>query len=267
LSAKKVGIAKRENHLLSEITAVTFDLWQTLLVDNRELGRARTQVRLDGAEAALSSQGEHYDIVQIREAYRACFRHCRRVREDGLDLSFREQVETFINYISPQLLDRLAEETVLEIERVYADSIFDYPPVLHPAAHSTLQGVREMGLRLGLISNTGMTPGFTFRQLLEQQGVLEYFDVLTFSDEVKLTKPACEIFAMTLQPLNATPAQTIHVGDHVDNDVRGAKRCGLRTVWIEGFYQREDPTDPSSEPDVSVGGLEEVVAAIRAIAE
>ena len=251
---------------MSELTAVTFDLWQTLLLDNRELGRARAQVRLDGAQGALSLEGETYDIEHIRQAYRACYRHCHRVREEGLDVSFREQVELFIDYIEPGLVQRLDAGVAQEIERVYADSIFDHPPVLHPDALTTLQGVRDMGLRLGLISNTGMTPGVTFRQLLGQMGALEYFDVLTFSDEVKLTKPSCEIFEMTLRALDAEPVNTVHVGDHVKNDVEGAKRCGLRTLWIEGFYEREDPSDSSSQPDVSVNGLGEALAGIRSIA-
>ncbi len=123
-----------------------------------------------------------------------------------------------------------------------------------------------MGLRIGLISNTGMTPGFTFRSYMEEQGLLSYFHTLTFSDEVKLAKPSSEIFMMTLRSLGATPAQTIHVGDHVLNDVVGAKRCGLKTVWITGFYEREDPNDPESEPDATVSGLGEVVPAIAKLA-
>ena len=39
------------------ISGVTFDLWQTLIMDNRELGRARMQVRLDGALEALGNAG------------------------------------------------------------------------------------------------------------------------------------------------------------------------------------------------------------------
>ncbi|MFQ6027128.1 MAG: HAD family hydrolase [Dehalococcoidia bacterium] len=96
--------------------------------------------------------------------------------------------------------------------------------------------------------------------------MLPYFDVLVFSDEVKVSKPSCEIFLLTLRELGATPAQTIHVGDHVNNDVVGANRCGLKTVWIEGFSQREDPEDPESEPDASVTELALVVPAIQRIA-
>ena len=247
---------------MSDITAVTFDLWQTLLLDNRELGRARTQVRLDGAQTALRKAGLEYDLDHIRDAYRACYRHCHRVREQDLDLSFREQVEVFIENIGSGLVGRLDEETILEILGAYADSFFVHPPVPHVDAVGVLRDVKAMGLRIGLISNTGMTPGVTFRSYLKQQGMLEYFDTLTFSDEVKLAKPSLQIFQMTLRSLGAAPEQAVHVGDHVTNDVVGAKRCGLKTVWITGFYEREDPSDPESEPDATVDGLGMVAPAI-----
>jgi len=125
---------------------------------------------------------------------------------------------------------------------------------------------RPWGLRIGLISNTGMTPGVTFRSYLEQQGMLGYFDTLTFSDEVKLAKPSLKIFELTLRSLGAAPEQAVHVGDHVANDVVGAKRCGLKTVWITGFYEREDPLDPDSEPDATVEQLGMVVPAIARLA-
>jgi putative hydrolase of the HAD superfamily len=251
---------------LAQITAVTFDLWQTLLLDSRELGRARAQLRLEGAVAALRKFGEEYSIDHVREAYRACYRQCHQIREQNLDVSFREQVELFINNISPGLVSRLDERTVQEIHDAYADSFFVHPPVPHPDAVAVLRGVKQMGLRIGLISNTGMTPGVTFRRYLGQQGMLEYFDALTFSDEVKLTKPSNEIFLLTLQVLGVSPAQSVHVGDHVQNDVVGAKRSGLKTVWIEGFYERGDPADPDSQPDATVAGLGMVVPAIKHLA-
>ena len=251
---------------MAEITAVTFDLWQTLLLDNRELGRARAQVRLEGTQEALGRAGVVYDLEHIREAYRACYRECRRIRDQNLDVSFRDQVEMFINNIDVGMVDRLDEETIQEIIRVYADSFFVHPPVPHSDALSVLGDVKAMGLRIGLISNTGMTPGSTFRRYLDQQGMLKYFDTLTFSDEVKLAKPSDEIFLLTLRSLGADPAETVHVGDHVQNDVVGAKRCGLKTVWITGFYENENPSDPDTMPDVTVDGLAEVVPAIAGLA-
>lgn len=251
---------------MADITTVTFDLWQTLLLDDRDLGQARALVRLEGAQAALAKYGQDYGLEHIREAYRACYRQCHDIRDGGLDVDFREQITLFVNNISPGLAERLDRGTIDEIARCYADSFLVHPPPAHTDAVAVLQGVKDMGLKIGLISNTGMTPGFTFRSYMEEQGLLGYFHTLTFSDEVKLAKPSIEIFKVTLSSLGATPEQTIHVGDHVLNDVVGAKRCGLKTVWITGFYEREDPNDPESEPDATVAGLGEVVPAIAKLA-
>ena len=250
---------------LNQITAVTFDLWQTLLLDNRELGSARAMVRLEGTQQALNRFGEAYELEHIREAYRACYQHCRSIRDGGLDISFQEQVEVFVNNISDGLVERLDPESIQQIARVYADSFLAHPPTPHAQALTVLRDVKAMGLRIGLISNTGMTPGTTFRAYLDQQGMLRYFDTLTFSDEVKLAKPNDEIFLMTLRAMGASPSETVHVGDHVINDVVGAKRLGMKTIWITGFYEREDPTDPESEPDASVDDLGMVSRAVAQI--
>jgi putative hydrolase of the HAD superfamily len=249
-----------------EITTVTFDLWQTLLVDELDLGHARAMVRLEGAQSALAKFGEDFDIDHIREAYMSCFQQCREVRDGGLDVDFREQVTIFVNHIKPGLADRLDNPIMDEIAEFYSDSFFVHPPPAHGDAVQVLQGIKDMGLKMGLISNTGMTPGFTFRSYMAEHGMLEYFQVLTFSDEVKLAKPGSEIFMMTLKALDATPEQTIHVGDHVTNDVAGAKRCGMKTVWITGFYEREDPNDPETEPDITVDSLAAVLPAVVKLA-
>ena len=251
---------------MADITTVTFDLWQTLLLDKQDLGQARALVRLEGARSALAKIGKQFDLEQIRHAYQSCFQQCEKLRRRGLDVAFREQVSIFVNHIEPSLAGRLDPDVMDEISRSYSDSFLVHPPPAHADAVQVLQGVKDMDLKMGLISNTGMTPGFTFRSYMEEQGMLSYFHTLTFSDEVKLAKPGSEIFMTTLRALGATPEQTIHVGDHVMNDVVGAKRCGLKTVWISGFYEREDPDDPESEPDITVSGLAEVVPAVAKLA-
>ena len=248
---------------MTDITTVTFDLWQTLLVDNRELGLTRSNARLEGVRRVLSQCGEEFDTDHISEAYWDCFRQCAAIREELRDVSFPEQIGFFVESISPGLGERLTSDAIDDITRVYADSFLDYPPPAHSDALDVLRGVSAMGLRIGMISNTGMTPGTTFRTYLANTGMLGYFDTLTFSDEVKMAKPAKEIFLLTLRAMNASPAQTVHIGDSVRNDVVGAKQSGIRTVWITGFSEREDPSDPATEPDVTIHSLAEVVPAIR----
>ena len=251
---------------MAEITTVTFDLWQTLLLDERDLGQARAMVRLEGAQSALAKFGQDFDLEKISDAYMSCFQQCREVRNGGLDVDFREQVSIFVNHINPGLAERLDRAIMDEIAQFYADSFLVHPPPAHEDALHVLEAIKEMGFKMGLISNTGMTPGFTFRSYMEERGMLEYFHTLTFSDEVKLAKPSSEIFMMTLEAMDARPEQTIHVGDHVINDVVGAKRCGMKTVWISGFYEREDLNDPETEPDITVDTLAAVVPAVSKLA-
>ena len=248
---------------MAAITAVTFDLWQTLILDNRELGLQRAQARLDGAMAMLRQHGIENDPEGVREAYRGCYQACRAVRTENRDVSFRRQVEIFIDLIETGLVERLSEATVTEIERIYAESFFDYPPRFHEATRATLEAVQAMDLSIGLISNTGMTPGYTFREFLRRHDLLRYFDVLTFSDETLLAKPSDEIFLMTVKSLSSSPEAVIHVGDHVANDVVGANRVGMKSIWIRGFYEPEDPDDPDAQANIAVDDLSAVSAAVR----
>ena len=248
---------------MSEINAVTFDLWQTLLLDNPEQGRIRTRARLEGTQDLLARTGETFSLEQIEQAYRDGVRRCQEIRDAHRDVTFLQQVQIFVNFISPRLVERIPNTAFHEIAACYSDSFFDHPPGPHPEGVEVLRSVKEMGLRLGMISNTGMTPGVSFRRFLSEHGMLDYFDVLTFSDEVGFSKPACKIFDLTLEELGSSPGQAIHVGDHIFNDVAAAKDCGLRTVWIEGFYERPDHSDPATEPDISVATLGKVPDAIR----
>ena len=248
---------------MSPITAVTFDLWQTLLLDQPEMGRSRTQARLEGTKEALASVGEEFTLEGIEAAYWDGIRRFQQIGESQGDISFRHQVENFVNCISPGLVERIPERIFWDILSCYSDSFFEHPARPHPAGIRVLRSVKDMGLRLGMVSNTGMTPGVSFRRFLSEHGMLDFFEVLTFSDEVGIAKPACEIFEMTLTALDAVPSQAIHVGDHILFDVAAAKACGLSTVWIEGFYERPDPSDPATEADVSVSDLGEVPDAIR----
>lgn len=250
---------------MSPIRAVTFDLWQTLLLDNRERGRIRAELRLEGTRDALARAGHQFGIEHLREAYQNCFQHCQRIRQESLDISFRQQVEIFLDYISPQLTGNLTEQTTGEVLTAYSDAFFVHPPSPHPESMAVLQGVKELGMKIGLISNTGMTPGAAFRKFLEQHQLLSYFDTLVFSDEVRLSKPAQGIFRLTMESLGAAPHETVHVGDNVLNDVQGANQFGLKTVWIEGFSEGADPADPTTLPDVTVSGLGGVVEAIEGL--
>ena len=247
---------------MTEISAVTFDLWQTLILDTRENGIARSNLRLSGTREILRSANLEYNLTAIQQAYEKCSDYCREIRNSHKDINFDQQVKLFIRFIDPTLLAKLSRQAIEQIRNTYCDAFFSYPPFLHPNAVEVLFSIKNMGLKLGMISNTSMTPGYAFRQFLDEHKLLGYFDILTFSDEVLVSKPSNKIFYRTLDELNISPGQTVHVGDHPITDVNGANLAGLRSIWIEGFYKTDEFGVPSIKADVNVQDLKEVPNAI-----
>jgi putative hydrolase of the HAD superfamily len=107
--------------------------------------------------------------------------------------------------------------------------------------------LRAAGLRLALICDTGFTPGRVVRRLLDDAGLLDYLEVLCFSDEVGVPKPGNEIFAKALAELGARPPEAIHVGDLRRTDIAGARDFGMRSARFRGVH---DDQSSGAEADI-----------------
>ena len=255
--------AQEKTFDVTVLTAVTFDMWETLIIEDRDIGLKRAQLRINGTADALAQVGHRYAEDHLWDAYWACAKTCGEIRDQGRDISFDEQVSIFINAIKSGLSVELPELTAQRISWVYDQSFFVHPTPLHPDAVSTLARVKREGLKIGLISNTGMTPGRTVRAYMDKVGILDFFDVLVFSDEVHLAKPSREIFCLALHQMGVFPSETVHVGDDRMKDVAAAKIAGMKAIWVPRFAQDQLPE--YYPPDASVEDLAHVADAIIAL--
>jgi putative hydrolase of the HAD superfamily len=125
-----------------------------------------------------------------------------------------------------------------------------------PAADalSTLQTLREGGLRLGLLSNAG--DDLDVRVLARQSGFQSYLDFIVTSAQVGFRKPDSRAFRAALMNWDVPPAETAMVGDRLDADIAGAKGSGLRAVWITPNPLELRPDAP--QPDATIGRLSEL---------
>jgi putative hydrolase of the HAD superfamily len=112
-------------------------------------------------------------------------------------------------------------------------------------------------LIIGLISNTGITPGYVLRGLLADYGLLPYFRILTFSDEARLAKPAEEIFRCTLEALEVQAAEAVFVGDMPELDVVGPQAVRMWAVQV-GDRQLD-----GVRPHARIDGLPELFPALE----
>ena len=247
---------------MARLTTVTFDLWETLILDSPEAGRPRSELRLASAVEILRHEGFPVTLGDVQEGYRRCEAACKEVRDAGRDLSFDEQIDIFLRCVDETLPKRISAPGRLELAQRYADCYLRYPPKIDPHAQIVLRSVRDMGFKLGMICNTGATPGFTQRVFLEQAGLANYFQTLTFSDEERAAKPSARIFQSTLERLGAQPSEAVHIGDHPRNDVLGAKQAGLRTIWL----RRDSKLALDAAADATIASLMEVLVVIPRLA-
>jgi putative hydrolase of the HAD superfamily len=147
----------------------------------------------------------------------------------------------------------LPRELLREVAEIDHDS-FSRSLTAQPETIETLERLRGMGLRLGLISNVSLLPHM-LRADIDALGIGRYLDAAAFSSEVGVRKPDPRIFVHALRALGVDPAHAVFVGDRVNDDVVGARGVGMRTILTRQFRQ-EEPGDV--QPDATVERLEEV---------
>ncbi len=115
--------------------------------------------------------------------------------------------------------------------RAYLDA---WTPHTHidPEAPPLLRSLREMGIRVGVLSNT-LWPREHHEAVFARDGVLELIDGAVYSSEITYTKPHPEAFRAAMHAVGvADPARVVFVGDRLFDDVSGAKAVGMRAVHV-----------------------------------
>jgi putative hydrolase of the HAD superfamily len=143
-----------------------------------------------------------------------------------------DQVRLFFDCLESGLCGRLDGASFTRAVDAYGLPALEFPPDPMPGAVDALRELTARGLRLGIVSNTGRTPGTVLRRILARHDMLRYFDAvaISYSDEVGFRKPDPRIFARSLQALGVAPGRALHVGDNPHADVLGAQKVGMRTA-------------------------------------
>lgn len=67
---------------------------------------------------------------------------------------------------------------------------------------------------------------------IEQTGIARHFRLAVNSAQVGAGKPDPRMFQHALEQLGESPEVMLHVGDHPEHDVLGARRAGVRPIWL-----------------------------------
>ena len=104
-----------------------------------------------------------------------------------------------------------------------------------------LRGLRERGLRVGVVSNIG----WDLRPVFRAHGLDPYVDTYTLSYEHGVQKPDPRLFATACEALGADPREALMVGDDRRADGGAAALgCGVHFVAHLPVAQRPDGLRP-----------------------
>ncbi len=95
-------------------------------------------------------------------------------------------------------------------------------------AAPALAAARSQGRRLVVVSNWDVSLNGVLRGL----GLADWLDGIVTSAAAGVRKPGPEIFARALALAGAGPADAVHVGDSLEEDVAGARAAGIEPILI-----------------------------------
>jgi HAD superfamily hydrolase (TIGR01549 family) len=127
---------------------------------------------------------------------------------------------------------------------------------LYPDAIECLEGVRALGLRVGIVGNqTAALERWVRESALPA-------DVVSSSDSLGVRKPDPGFFRCIVELAGVIPEEVAYVGDRVDNDVLPAAAAGLVAIHVRrgpwGSLQR-------TPPEVALG-IEDLVSLPQTLA-
>lgn len=218
-----------------KIDLITFDAGNTLIRARPSLGEIYADVtRRFGTELPPDRF-----VTALQTAYR---NHLRGNAPNGSDEADRRMWRD----ITREIYDSLPElagavpfdEWFDGLYRAFGSSeAWD----LFEGAEATLCELKFQGFRLGLVSNWDSR----LRRIAEDLGLLRYMHAVAISSEVGVRKPHPGIFETITHYLEIAPERSMHVGDALEEDVRGATAAGWNAVLLDREGAHPVPPDGS----------------------
>lgn len=208
------------------ISAVFLDLYQTLAYFHPEREQRQSlvlkeygfEVELDAIRRAYLEADHDFTLVGMKTPLH------RMSREERHPIYVRFQ-RVLMETLGLGHVAHLAEEIYMRYWELHRDLRL-YPDVM-PA----LGELREMGCRLGLITNVTDDPS----KDIEMLGLKDLIDTTVASCVEGIDKPHPRIFQVAMSKLGTTPDRAVHVGDQLLADVEGATSAGMKAILLDRY--------------------------------
>ncbi len=126
---------------------------------------------------------------------------------------------------------------------------------MFPGAHETLDRLKELGVRLALVTNGAAAPQ---RAKVERFALVHRFDHIQIEGEHGFGKPEEAAYRHALQSLGVAAHEAWMVGDNLEWEVVAPQRLGIYAIWYDG-YGAGLPAGCTIRPDRIIRALPELL--------
>ena len=233
---------------ISRITVLSFDVFGTLLDLEEDKSRPDAYRQL---ARWLGYHGILVDGDELRCRLEASIaQELQRSTEEHPDVEISSLLGGVLIALAPGScsdIHALLAETALLLRTLTTQSLSVVP--------GAKEALEELGkhYRLGICSNTQRA--YTIGEL-RMFGLLDFFEHIVFSSDVKVTKPNPKIFRVLLERFGVSADSVCHIGDNMGDDVEGASVAGMATILFE--------RTPTAHP-MTFGGAHSPTAIVTAL--
>jgi putative hydrolase of the HAD superfamily len=126
---------------------------------------------------------------------------------------------------------------------------------MFPGAHETLDRLKELGVRLALVTNGAAAPQ---RAKVVRFALEHRFDHIQIEGEHGFGKPEEQAYVHALASLGVAAHEAWMVGDNLEWEVVAPQRLGIFAIWYDGYGQGLPPGSPI-RPDRIIRSLPELL--------
>jgi putative hydrolase of the HAD superfamily len=221
--------------------AVLFDLFHTLVLLQAAPGASTPEIL--GIEPSVWTEtvfghSPHHALGEVTDPYESIRRIAHRIDPAIPEETIRRAVEArparfrhALTHVRPEILEGLAH-------------------------------LRELGLRMGVISNAA----YDEIEAWNDSPLARLFDVVLFSCHEKVAKPDPVIYLRAADRLGIAAERSLFVGDGGSREHEGAREAGMSTVLILGLLREGLPEQAAKrrrDTDWVVEQFDELVALVR----
>ena len=225
---------------MKSIRAISLDLDGTLWNVFPTLAHAEATV-YEHIEQHFPRITEHYSVEELAQKRETLFYELPEIRHDFTKL--REIL--FSRILTECGYDNSHTPTLLAMFMAERNNVDLFPDVV-PA-------LRKLSQHYPIVSFTDGNSD------VHEIGIGEYFVEHVNAVMIGTLKPDTKGFFTVCDLVGSEPAETLHIGDHPEYDMLGARNAGMQTMWIKRDIATAYAWNQDFSPDYCVRTLDEAV--------